>query len=369
MASTAYPGARDRGRERCPRDGDRCQTEDCRRGMAVPAAREASRQGDHDRAGQRHAHDEQHRIVGCGRPFARVLHRGQEAEQRGQCERRRDEVAEPRSVEQVDRPQPKVGGDAEGADQVPRAVERLVPSERAAEELRPGADPVPEQADRPHQLIRLAPAEPLVGDERGERERQDRAQEGKDDVQVHETDHLREPSRPGASTKSGAHVRARTGDLFLTKEVLCQLSYVGTRRCVTRGQRAPAVSQDGPILDNRRSTCGNLCTGPRICWPEVFEWEGWWAGRESNPHSRRRLIYSQRSSPPAQPAPVSGADAWWSPTVADRIRPMRSPQPMLGLPRSRASRCPEAGLAHPSASSRSRCPAAIQATSERRGSW
>src|SRR5918998_5929104 len=29
--------------------------------------------------------------------------------------------------------------------------------------------------------------------------------------------------------------------------------------------------------------------------------EKWWAGRESNPHSRRRLIYSQRSSPPAQP--------------------------------------------------------------------
>src|SRR4029453_18060571 len=30
----------------------------------------------------------------------------------------------------------------------------------------------------------------------------------------------------------------------------------------------------------------------------------WWAGRESNPHSRRRLIYSQRSSPPAQPTHV-----------------------------------------------------------------
>ena len=29
--------------------------------------------------------------------------------------------------------------------------------------------------------------------------------------------------------------------------------------------------------------------------------KGWWAGRELNPHSRRRLIYSQRSSPPAQP--------------------------------------------------------------------
>src|SRR5687768_5182226 len=27
--------------------------------------------------------------------------------------------------------------------------------------------------------------------------------------------------------KSGAHVRARTGDLVLTKDVLCQLSYMG----------------------------------------------------------------------------------------------------------------------------------------------
>ena len=36
----------------------------------------------------------------------------------------------------------------------------------------------------------------------------------------------------------------------------------------------------------------------------------WWAGRESNPHSRRRLVYSQRSSPPAQPTHCgSGTDA------------------------------------------------------------
>src|SRR4029453_2953241 len=34
----------------------------------------------------------------------------------------------------------------------------------------------------------------------------------------------------------------------------------------------------------------------------------WWAGRESNPHSRRRLIYSQRSSPPAQPTHVRRGD-------------------------------------------------------------
>ena len=32
----------------------------------------------------------------------------------------------------------------------------------------------------------------------------------------------------------------------------------------------------------------------------------WWAGRESNPHSRRRLVYSQRSSPPAQPTHCGG---------------------------------------------------------------
>src|SRR5262245_55451396 len=38
----------------------------------------------------------------------------------------------------------------------------------------------------------------------------------------------------------------------------------------------------------------------------------WWAGRESNPHSRRRLIYSQRSSPPAQPTQVG-------PLACDRL--------------------------------------------------
>src|SRR4029078_12706005 len=67
----------------------------------------------------------------------------------------------------------------------------------------------------------------------------------------------------GATWGRGAHNRTRTDDLFLTKEVLCQLSYVGP----------------GPIV-------------LRVIW---------WAGRESNPHSRTRLVYSQRSSPPAQP--------------------------------------------------------------------
>ncbi len=67
-----------------------------------------------------------------------------------------------------------------------------------------------------------------------------------------------------AAWDGGAHNRTRTDDLFLTKEVLCQLSYVGPE-------------------------------------PIVWDTRCWWAGRESNPQSRRRLVYSQLSSPPAQP--------------------------------------------------------------------
>ena len=47
---------------------------------------------------------------------------------------------------------------------------------------------------------------------------------------------------------TGAHVRARTGDLFLTKEVLCQLSYVGLALIlgvVGREGIEPPQSKDG----------------------------------------------------------------------------------------------------------------------------
>ena len=91
-------------------------------------------------------------------------------------------------------------------------------------------------------------------------------------------------SRPHLRHVNGAHVRARTGDLVLTKDVLCQLSYVGARRFCGKGEM---TGNHMPILANLG--IGSLPVGR------------WWAGRESNPHSRRRLIYSQRSSPPAQP--------------------------------------------------------------------
>ena len=59
---------------------------------------------------------------------------------------------------------------------------------------------------------------------------------------------------------------------------------------------------------------------------EIYDSESadaWWAGRESNPHSRRRLIYSQRSSPPAQP---THADRGRSiPKAALRLQPGGGP--------------------------------------------
>src|SRR6188472_4256409 len=74
----------------------------------------------------------------------------------------------------------------------------------------------------------------------------------------------------------------------------------------------------------------------------LMEW--WWAGRESNPHSRRRLIYSQRSSPPAQPThmtarqpdrglrPRGGSGDRWTYGGADdgtRTRNRRFTKPLL----------------------------------------
>jgi hypothetical protein len=59
-------------------------------------------------------------------------------------------------------------------------------------------------------------------------------------------------SPAGSSSGDGAHVRARTGDLFLTKEVLCLLSYVGLRcareigmELVGREGIEPPQSKDG----------------------------------------------------------------------------------------------------------------------------
>ena len=85
-----------------------------------------------------------------------------------------------------------------------------------------------------------------------------------------------------------------------------------------------------------------MWAGIRSGWRDVDD--VWWAGRESNPHSRRRLVYSQLSSPPAQPThcesgtgPRAAAPWWIRPpddrcTGADdgtRTRNLRFTKPLL----------------------------------------
>ena len=76
------------------------------------------------------------------------------------------------------------------------------------------------------------------------------------------------PDCSSIADEGGAHVRARTGDLFLTKEVLCLLSYVGPHR-------AMAVSQDRPILGNHRPISANLGLSLRFAGVGVrsFRWK------------------------------------------------------------------------------------------------
>ena len=141
------------------------------------------------------------------------------------------------------------------------------------------------------------------------------AQEWQDDVEIHgESIAPSGRDAPGALDGAGAHVRVRTGDLFLTKEVLCLLSYVGPFRGASRGQRVAAVSQDRPILSNHRSILVNLARDPRsLAGPLRRSSDGKRGGQGGNrtPTVERRLIYSQRSSPPAQPThgiePARGA--------------------------------------------------------------
>src|ERR1035437_5659762 len=65
----------------------------------------------------------------------------------------------------------------------------------------------------------------------------------------------------------------------------------------------------------------------------------WWAGEESNLYSRRRLIYSQLSSPPAQPTHETASQFRWVPVQrltssigaddGSRTRNLRFTKPLL----------------------------------------
>ena len=168
--------------------------------MAHPPSAYARHHG-HGHGGDEREPDDGHDRLDRGRrPLARVLHRGEVAEQSRQGERGGDEVPEPGAIEQVDRAHPEVGGHPEGTEEIPAAIERLVPAERAPEELGPGADPVPQQADRPDQLVRLPAPEPLVADHDGEHERQRRARQRQQNVEIHGPDRT-SPMREGRATE------------------------------------------------------------------------------------------------------------------------------------------------------------------------
>ncbi len=60
-------------------------------------------------------------------------------------------------------------------------------------------------------------------------------------------------SSPGHAFAPEAHDRIRTGDLFLTKEVLCRLSYVGADLTRDR-ERETGIEPATPSLEGSRST-------------------------------------------------------------------------------------------------------------------
>ncbi len=63
---------------------------------------------------------------------------------------------------------------------------------------------------------------------------------------------LRDISIPNRKTK--AHARIRTGDLFLTKEVLCRLSYMGENIQVNPMEREKGLEPSTPSLEGWNST-------------------------------------------------------------------------------------------------------------------
>ena len=140
---------------------------DMRRQLAPPCGR------DDDRDAPDHGDDKCHRACCRGARIPRGVAE-QERQQTPEQHHRAGEVTKAGFGQQVDRSGAQVRGDEEGADQIPGAVERLVPSERTAKELGPGADAVPDKTDPPDQLEAVPALPPLVQHHGREDEAQDR---------------------------------------------------------------------------------------------------------------------------------------------------------------------------------------------------
>ena len=79
----------------------------------------------------------------------------------------------------------------------------------------------------------------------------------------------------GFRANDGAHVRARTGDLFLTKEVLCQLSYVGPR-----GMPLGFRPGDADCAINAESAQPSVYLGKSAYWTDLVALSLVLVGRE-----------------------------------------------------------------------------------------
>gem|GEM_PF-597349 len=101
------------------------------------------------------------------------------------------------------------------------------------------------------------------------------------------------------SRKSGAHDRNRTGDLFLTKEVLYLLSYVGRK-----GPR----KWSGKRVSNPQPSAWKADALPIELFPLRFH--TWWRGEDSNLRRLSRQIYSLLPLATREPLRASSAWSW-----------------------------------------------------------
>src|SRR5438128_182770 len=110
---------------------------------------------------------------------------------------------------------------------------------------------------------------------------------------------LRHPSLPpvgghACDSRSGAHVRDRTGDLVLTKDALCRLSYMGERKA-----HEPQNSWSGKRDSNPRPPAWKAGALPlsysRPSESRVRQSRRWWGGEDLNP--RRRTPADLQSAP------------------------------------------------------------------------
>src|SRR3989442_12439308 len=86
-------------------------------------------------------------------------------------------------------------------------------------------------------------------------------------------------------SRSGAHVRDRTGDLVLTKDALCRLSYMGERKA-----HEPQNSWSGKRDSNPRPPVLKAGALPlsysRPSESRVRQSRRWWGGEDLNPRRR-----------------------------------------------------------------------------------